>query len=311
MCSLSHHGAHAHRRTAVSRRRCARGYSTGAPVHPAAPRSRASIHTHASDERSGRDWRRVGPGGGGSRTSGSASSTVVDLCRPAAPVGAIGARRRRSRPRAGRPCCPGDCVVSANVEPPCDVLVAPGPLPFADGAFDVVSEHRRARARSGAPASCTRRRAGAGGAPRVVVCFPCGSDTKDASETAARRPARAREYGVRFDFLDEHLACGLPRVARTSSLRSGTPRPTPRCGSLYQDGVAEAEQLLLDAVGAVKGRRPGAAAPVRAGLAGATAAAADDPTRRRTTTGPTWSSTSRRQLPVRRPRSPGRASASS
>lgn len=152
---------------------------------------------------------------------------------------------------------PSRRVVSANVEEPCDVLLAAGPLPFDDDAFDVVTStdvlehmpHGQRAEHVGELVRVARR--------RVVICFPSGSATKDASEQRLA-VVLAREYGVRFDFLDEHLAHGLPRAADVvSSARAAAPWAAVHV--VYQDGVDAAEQLLLDAVGAVKGRRPGAA----------------------------------------------------
>lgn len=147
-------------------------------------------------------------------------------------------------------------VTSINLEPPCDVLVEPGRLPFDDAAFDVVLstdvlEHVPADQRREHVAELVRV-----ASRRVVLCFPCGSETKDASEQRLATTLEER-YGTRFDFLDEHLACGLPRAADVVDLvRAADPAATTHV--LFQDGVLEAERLLLDAVRAVKGREPGA-----------------------------------------------------
>lgn len=153
---------------------------------------------------------------------------------------------------------PGRTVVSVNVEQPCDVLVSPGPLPFADDAFDVVTstdvlEHLPAGYRAQHLAELVRvtRR-------RVVVCFPCGGGAKDASERRLGRLLR-EQFGVRFDFLDEHLQYGLPRVDDTvAAVRLADPSVTVRVE--LSDGVEDAERLLLDAVRALKGHRPAAVA---------------------------------------------------
>ena len=145
-------------------------------------------------------------------------------------------------------------AVSVNVELPCDVLVAPGPLPFVDDAFDAVTscdvlEHLPAEERSSHLEELLRI-----ARTRVVLCFPAGSEAKDASE---RRLADrlAAEYDVQFDFLDEHLEHGLPRVADVlSTVGRAAPHASVRVN--YQDGVLEGEKLLMDAVHAVKGRHP-------------------------------------------------------
>lgn len=145
-------------------------------------------------------------------------------------------------------------VVSVNIELPCDVLVAPGPLPFVDDAFDAVTscdvlEHLPAAQRPAHLHELVRI-----ARTRVVLCFPAGSDAKDASE---RRLADrlVTEYDVRFDFLDEHLEHGLPRVDDVvATLEASAPGADVRVA--YQDGVLEGERLLMEAVHAVKGRRP-------------------------------------------------------
>jgi hypothetical protein len=165
------------------------------------------------------------------------TSSMVD-------VGGRGAEMRRlaSAPR----------VTSVNVEAPCDVLVRPGRLPFPDGAFDTavscdVLEHVPGPQRPAHVAELLRV-----AQTRVVVCFPCGSDAKDQSE---RRLADrlATTYGVRFDF----LAHGLPRPPEVVAMVLAAV-PDARVRVLFQDGVREAEQLLTDAVDAVKGHQASA-----------------------------------------------------
>ena len=147
-------------------------------------------------------------------------------------------------------------VTTLNVEEPCDLLVGPGPLPVPDRHVDLVTstdvlEHLPPADRPEHLAELVRvARA------RVVLCFPCGSVAKDASER--RLGARLEEeFGVRFDFLDEHLEHGLPRVDDVvAAVHAVAPDATVRV--CYQDGVEEAERLLLDAVRAVKARLPAA-----------------------------------------------------
>ncbi|MCW2761001.1 MAG: glycosyl transferase family 2 [Marmoricola sp.] len=179
-------------------------------------------------------------------------SAVARLAQPAGTVADVGGRGHELRGLL-----PGRRVTSVNIEEPCDVLVPAGRLPFPDSAFDAVTstdviEHVPAGQRAGHIAELVRV-----AGERVVICFPCGSETKDASEQ--RLGARLdKEYGVRFDFLDEHLLHGLPRVDDVvAAVRRAAPDASLRVE--YQDGVIEAEQLLLDAVSAVKGRKPRAA----------------------------------------------------
>lgn len=174
--------------------------------------------------------------------------TVAALAGETSSMVDVGGRGTEMRRLASAP-----QVTSVNIESPCDVLVRPGRLPFADGAFATavscdVLEHLPAPHRPAHVAELLRV-----AHTRVVVCFPCGSDAKDQSERRlADRLATA--YGVRFDFLDEHLACGLPRPPEVVAMVRDA-EPDARVRVLFQDGVREAEQVMMDAVDAVKGHR--------------------------------------------------------
>ena len=144
-------------------------------------------------------------------------------------------------------------VTSVNIESPCDVLVTPGRLPFADRTFETavscdVLEHIAAPRRPGHVAELLRV-----ARTRVVMCFPCGSDAKDQSERRLADRLDTR-YGLRFDFLDEHLACGLPRPPDVVAMVREA-EPDARVRVLFQDGVREAEQLMMDAAAAVRGHQ--------------------------------------------------------
>ena len=73
----------------------------------------------------------------------------------------------------------------------------------------------------------------------------------------ARAPSGTRldtRYGLRFAFLDEHLACGLPRPPDVVAMVREA-EPDARVRVLFQDGVRESERLLMDAAAAVKGHQ--------------------------------------------------------
>lgn len=151
-------------------------------------------------------------------------------------------------------------VVTLNVEEPADVVVPAGRLPYEAGAFDVVTscdvlEHVPADERAGHVAELVRV-----AAHRVVACFPAGSPRKDRAEQELA--ARLVEgYGVRFDFLDEHLERGLPRSSDVERMvREAAPHATVT--TWFQDGIEVGDRVLVDAVRATRRANPMAAARV-------------------------------------------------
>ena len=155
---------------------------------------------------------------------------------------------------------PDSDVVTLNVEDPADVVVPAGPLPYDAGAFDVVTscdvlEHIPADARAGHVAELVRV-----ARDRVVACFPAGSPRKDrAEQDLADR--LDRDYGVRFDFLDEHLERGLPRPDDVERLVLDA-APAARVTVWFQDGIQQGDRLLVDAVRARHRANPLAGARV-------------------------------------------------
>jgi hypothetical protein len=148
----------------------------------------------------------------------------------------------------------GAHVRSVNVEPPADIVVAPGRLPFADDEVAAVTstdvlEHVPPGDRRPHVAELVRV-----ARDRVVLCFPAGSAEKDEAE---RRLAAVldEDYGTRFAFLDEHLDLGLPRTAEVVGWLSAA-APGARVTTWYQDGIAAGDRLLLDAVRARRGGDP-------------------------------------------------------
>jgi hypothetical protein len=173
-------------------------------------------------------------------------TTVADLageCPSVLDVGGRGSEMRQLRP-AGTSC------VSANLEAPCDVVIPADRLPFADDSFAAITscdvlEHVPPAQRAGHLAELVRV-----AAERVVICFPAWSPQKEAAEV--RLHARLAELGARFDFLDEHLEHGLPRVADVVAAVSAA-APTARVRVRYQQESDDAgSRLLVDAVTAWK-----------------------------------------------------------
>ena len=144
----------------------------------------------------------------------------------------------------------GATVTSVNIEPPADRIVAPGLLPFADDSHDAVTssdvlEHVPAEDRRAHVAELLRvaRR-------RVVLGFPCGSPQKSAAEVRLAATL-LDDFGLRLDFLDEHLEHGLPTPNDVAAMdRAAAPRAEVRM--LFHDDFEDADRLLLDAVTAYR-----------------------------------------------------------
>jgi hypothetical protein len=116
-------------------------------------------------------------------------------------------------------------VVTANVEPPADVLFDGRRLPFPDSSFEAVTsldvlEHLSPATRADHLAELSRV-----AAHTVVVSFPLGTDEhREAEQSLARWYEDVT--GSRHRFLEEHLSNGLPtecemhRLAAEVGLRS-------------------------------------------------------------------------------------------
>ncbi|MEY2431395.1 MAG: hypothetical protein QOC92_1120 [Acidimicrobiaceae bacterium] len=117
---------------------------------------------------------------------------------------------------------PGVKVVTANIEPPAEVVFDGRRLPFDDDSFDAatsidVLEHLTPSERSGHLGELLRvaRR-------RVVLCCPVGHPGAEATD---RQQAEwfARLSGRRERYLDEHAANGLPFQAELDALAAEAP----------------------------------------------------------------------------------------
>jgi methyltransferase family protein len=182
-------------------------------------------------------------------------STVAGLVGEARTVLDVGGRGHELRRLL-----PGSDVLTLNVEEPADVVVPAGRLPYEADAFDVVTscdvlEHIPAEERAAHVSELVRV-----AADRLVACFPAGSPRKDRAEQdlAARLD---RDYGVRFDFLDEHLERGLPRASDIARMVLDA-EPSARVTVWFQDGIGESDRVLVDAVRASRRANPMAAARV-------------------------------------------------
>lgn len=174
--------------------------------------------------------------------------TVADLVGPRSSVLDVGGRAHEMRGLLPS----GTKCLSANIEDPCDLRIPVDRLPFSDGAVDAITscdvlEHVPPEARAAHVAELVRV-----AAQRVVLCFPAWSPEKEAAER--RLHAALAELDVQFDFLDEHLEHGLPRVEDVVAAATAA-APGARVEVQYQQGIDDRDQVLLDAVVAWKRRR--------------------------------------------------------
>jgi hypothetical protein len=149
-------------------------------------------------------------------------------------------------------------VVSANIRPPADVVFTGPRLPFPDRSFEVVTssdvlEHL--------PVSVRRehvdelRRVARS---RLIIGCPLGSAEHAASEARIASTLRAR-YGLRLDFLEEHIECGLPTGEEVRSLVAEV-APGSKVELWYHADFRKGEEMLLDGVAARWGHDPRALA---------------------------------------------------
>jgi Methyltransferase domain len=149
---------------------------------------------------------------------------------------------------------PGATLLTANIEPPADVIVDPRTLPFADAEFDVVTscdviEHMPAERRADHIAELARvaRR-------RLVLCCPYGSPEKNAAEQEIADTVM-RDLGRTFPYLEEHIKYGFPSEEEVVAMvRAATPNGGVRC--LYYGDYPSGNAMLLDGVRARYGYDP-------------------------------------------------------
>jgi hypothetical protein len=149
---------------------------------------------------------------------------------------------------------PGASLLTANVEPPADVIVDPRKLPFADGEFDVVTscdvlEHMPAERRADHVAELVRV-----AHRRLVLCCPYGSPEKNAAEQEIADTVM-RDLGRTFPYLEEHVKYGFPSEQDVVGMvRAATPNGGVRC--LYYGDFPSGNAMLLDGVRARYGYDP-------------------------------------------------------
>jgi hypothetical protein len=89
---------------------------------------------------------------------------------------------------------------------------------------------------------------------RVVLGCPLGSPEHEASERRIASTLRDR-YGLRLDFLEEHLECGLPTSEDVHGMFTRA-APGARIDLRYHADFLKGEQMLLDGVAARWGHDP-------------------------------------------------------
>ncbi len=122
---------------------------------------------------------------------------------------------------------PDTAITAVNVQPPADLLVDPGPLPFRDRSVEAVTsldtlEHVPPADRGAFVAELLRICAG-----QLVLCCPLGG----AEHAAAEREMQAwhvRATGAPHPWLDEHLEHGLPELAEIERWIAAATSPSDR-----------------------------------------------------------------------------------
>ena len=125
-------------------------------------------------------------------------------------------------PKQLRSFLPNTDVSAVNVMPPADIIVTPGPLPFADQAYAAVTsldalEHVIPTARLAFAAELVRV-----ARDRAVVCCPLGSAEHAEAEQELQAWYRALT-GADHPWLAEHIENGLPTLDELHELFDSVP----------------------------------------------------------------------------------------
>jgi hypothetical protein len=150
---------------------------------------------------------------------------------------------------------PGTAVTAVNVEPPADLLVDPGPLPFTDASIPAVAsldtlEHVPPGERAGFVAELVRV-----ARDRLVLCCPLGTPQHVAAERALHDWLRAAT-GAEHPWLAEHLAHGLPTREELEDLLAPARAAGARVRLLFHGDFRRAERELRRIVRARARPRP-------------------------------------------------------
>ena len=155
---------------------------------------------------------------------------------------------------------PGASVVAVNIQPPADLLVEPGELPFRDRSIDVVCsldalEHVPRDAREEFVSELVRvaRR-------RVVLCCPLGTPDHVSAERDIQGWHRATT-GADHPWLTEHLDLGLPTADELEGLLRAATRDGDRTRLLFHGDFRVTDEQFRLIVSAR--RRPASRALLR------------------------------------------------
>jgi hypothetical protein len=149
-------------------------------------------------------------------------------------------------------------VLSANVEPPADVVLTGEALPFRDSSFEVVTscdvlEHIPSTRRQLHLTELVRV-----AERRVVLSCPLGTEHHVAAERELSRWL-TDEIGVSLQFLDEHRRYGIPSESELTELIESVV-PTSNVTLRFHGDVDAANRVIRDGIRARWRRDPTALA---------------------------------------------------
>lgn len=139
-------------------------------------------------------------------------------------------------------------VMSTNIRAPADIVYSGQRLPFSDRSFEAVTssdvlEHLPPSDRQAHVDELTRV-----ARSRVVIGCPLGSPEHAASERRIAEELRDR-YGLRLDFLEDHIEFGLPTQQELQALIAQA-APDASLQLRYHADFRKGEAMLLDGIAA-------------------------------------------------------------
>jgi hypothetical protein len=150
---------------------------------------------------------------------------------------------------------PDAAITAVNVEPPADLLVDPGPLPFRDRSVEAVTsldtlEHVPPADRGAFVAELLRI-----AADRVVLCCPLGGPEHAAAEREMQE-WHVRATGAPHPWLEEHLEHGLPELGELERWIGAATEPDDRVDWGFHGDFRRLNEQFRDFVTASASRSP-------------------------------------------------------